>query len=71
MMFLSSQINPISKVSPEDITLVLVLKKHSGYHFNKARIKLILMFILPLVKKSSTLIDCQILSIQHQKVTLP
>ena len=49
-MLLSSHISPISKVSHEDITLFLVLKEHFGSHFNKARIKLISMFILSLVK---------------------
>ena len=50
MMFRSSHSSPISKVSHEDTTLFLVLKEHFGSHFNKARIKLISMFILSLVK---------------------
>ena len=49
-MFRCSHSSPISKVSHEDTTLFLVLKEHFGSHFNKARIKLISMFILSLVK---------------------
>lgn len=45
-----SHLSPTSKVSHEDTSLFLVLKEHFDGHFNKARIKLISMFILSLVK---------------------
>lgn len=50
MMLPHSHLSPISKVSHEDTTLFSVLKEHFNGHFNKARIKLISMFILSLVK---------------------
>lgn len=50
MMFRSSHSSPISKVSYEDTSLFSVLNEHFGSYFNKARIKLISMFILSLVK---------------------
>lgn len=50
MMLPHSHLSPISKVSSEDTTLFLVLKEHFNGHFNKARIKLISLFILSLVK---------------------
>lgn len=49
-MLSSSHLSPISKVSNEDTTLFSVLSNHFGSHFNKARIKLISMFIMSLVK---------------------
>jgi hypothetical protein len=49
-MFRSSHSSPIFQVSQKDRTLFLVLKEHFGSHFNKARINLISMFILFLVK---------------------
>ena len=42
--------SPTSKVQYEDTYLFSVLKEHFDGHFNKARIKLISMFILSLVK---------------------
>ncbi|MFM6247992.1 MAG: hypothetical protein ACKPEQ_02390 [Dolichospermum sp.] len=42
--------SPTSKVQSEDTSLFSVLKEHFEGHFNKARIKLISMFILSLVK---------------------
>jgi len=50
MMKPLDHLSPISKVSHEDTSLFLVLKEHFNGHFNKARIKLISMFILSLVK---------------------
>ena len=50
MMLPSSHLSPTSKVSHEDTSLFLVLKEHFEGHFNKARIKLISMFISSLVK---------------------
>jgi len=50
MMIPLDHLSPISKVSHEDTSLFLVLKEHFNGHFNKARIKLISMFILSLVK---------------------
>lgn len=50
MMTLLDHLSPVSKVSHEDTSLFLVLKEHFNGHFNKARIKLISMFILSLVK---------------------
>ncbi len=50
MMLQHNQLRPISKVSIEDTTLLLVLQKHFHGHFNKARIKLISMFVSSLVK---------------------
>ena len=50
MMLPNNHLSPISKVSSEDTTLFSVLKEHFNGHFNKARIKLISMFILSLVK---------------------
>lgn len=45
-----NHLSPISKVSHEDTSLFFILKEHFEGHFNKARIKLISMFILSLVK---------------------
>ncbi len=42
--------SPISNVSHEDTSLFLILNHHFGTCFNKARIKLMSMFILSLVK---------------------
>ncbi len=50
MMLPHNHLSPISKVSHEDTSLFLVLKEHFNGHFNLARIKLISMFILSLVK---------------------
>jgi len=50
MMSLNNHLSPTSKVSHEYTALFSVLKEHFGSHFNKARIKLISMFILSLVK---------------------
>ena len=47
---LLDHLSPFSKVSHEDSSLFLVLKEHFNGYFNKARIKLISMFILSLVK---------------------
>jgi hypothetical protein len=49
-MLPSSHLSPTSKVSHEDTSLFSVLKIHFDCHFNKARIKLISMFISSLVK---------------------
>jgi len=49
-MLQSSQLSPIFKVNHEDTTLFLILHQHFGSYFNKARIKLMSMFILSLVK---------------------
>lgn len=49
-MILSYSKSPISKVSHEDTSLFLILNNHFGTYFNKARIKLMSMFILSLVK---------------------
>ena len=49
-MILSYSKSPISKVSHEDTSLFLILNNHFGTCFNKARIKLMSMFILSLVK---------------------
>lgn len=45
-----SHLSPASKVSNEDTALFSVLKEHFCGHLNKARIKLISMFVLSLVK---------------------
>jgi hypothetical protein len=50
MMLQSSQLSPISNVDHEDTTLFLILNQHFDSYFNKARIKLMSLFILSLVK---------------------
>lgn len=50
MMLPHNHPSPISKVSNEDSSLFSVLKEHFDGHFNKARIRLISMFISSLVK---------------------
>lgn len=50
MMLPSSHLSPTPKVSHEDTSLFLVLNNYFHGHFNKARIKLISMFIMSLVK---------------------
>jgi len=49
-MFRNNHLSPTSKVSHEDTTLFSILNHHFGSYFNKARIKLMSMFILSLVK---------------------
>jgi hypothetical protein len=49
-MFQNNHLSPTSKVSNEDTALFSVLNQHFGNYFNKARIKLMSMFIMSLVK---------------------